>query len=70
MTWTSVSFTAQKKRESPADFWYELGLATHSYTNELTEIKLPLRTYGIFLDLLRSCSFPKKFIDLEFESKH
>lgn len=26
-------FTAQKKRESPADIWYELGLATHLYIN-------------------------------------
>ena len=59
-----------KKHESLANFWYELGLATHLYINKLTEIKLPLQTYGIFLDLLRSCSFPKKFIDLEFESKH
>ncbi|CAB4463950.1 unnamed protein product [Rhizophagus irregularis] len=32
--WTSVSVTAQKKRESPADIWYGLGLATHLINNK------------------------------------
>jgi len=51
MTWMSVSITAQKKGESPADIWYELGLATHIYSMNNIENETVITVYFlIFYD--------------------
>ncbi|CAB4431597.1 unnamed protein product [Rhizophagus irregularis] len=48
--WTSVSVTAQKKRESPADIWYRLDLATHLINNK--KIKIIIFFYDIIITQL------------------